>query len=75
LPPLKDGRDRYDYGLVMAIFMGCVYVYRISFQIIMLILVIFLAMIGPEARRTAEHVDEVELSENGDGFSDKMSVP
>ena len=32
LPPLSNGLGRYDYGLVMAIFMGCVYFYRISLQ-------------------------------------------
>jgi MFS transporter, SHS family, lactate transporter len=30
LPPLANGLARYDYGLVMAIFMGCVYFYGIS---------------------------------------------
>jgi len=30
LPPLPGGVTRYDYGLVMAIFMGCVYFYGIS---------------------------------------------
>lgn len=27
LSPLSNGLKRYDYGLVMAIFMGCVYFY------------------------------------------------
>ena len=27
LPPLSNGVTRYDYGKVMAIFMGCVYAY------------------------------------------------
>jgi len=30
LPPLANGLARYDYGLVMAIFMGCVYAYGTS---------------------------------------------
>jgi len=29
LPPLANGTERYDYGKVMAIFMGAVYVYGI----------------------------------------------
>lgn len=29
LPPLANGLTRYDYGKVMAIFMGCVYAYGI----------------------------------------------
>lgn len=37
LPPEKDGTKRYDYGKVMAIFMGCVYAY-----------VIVLTFLGPE---------------------------
>src|SRR5271169_2152594 len=32
LPPLSTGVSRYDYGLVMAIFMGCVYFYGIRSQ-------------------------------------------
>jgi MFS transporter, SHS family, lactate transporter len=31
LPPLENGLPRYDYGLVMAIFMGCVYFYGTRF--------------------------------------------
>jgi len=30
LPPLSNGVTRYDYGKVMAIFMGCVFAYGIE---------------------------------------------
>ena len=30
LPPLSNGVTRYDYGKVMAIFMGCAFVYGIT---------------------------------------------
>ncbi|KAI1173228.1 major facilitator superfamily domain-containing protein [Nemania sp. FL0916] len=37
LPPLKSGAERYNYGIVISIFMGAVYAY-----------VILLAVLGPE---------------------------
>lgn len=46
LSPLPNGLTRYDYGKVMAIFMGCVYTY-----------LIILTMVGPEARKV-DHVKE-----------------
>jgi len=58
LPPLANGLTRYDYGLVMAIFMGCVYAYGIILSNIRkLIEVIVLVMIGPEERKV-DHVQE-----------------
>jgi len=57
LPPLANGLTRYDYGLVMAIFMGCVYLY-----------VIVLTMIGPEQRQVdhiKEHTMEMEAGAVG----------
>lgn len=57
LPPLANGLTRYDYGLVMAIFMGCVYFYGIVLSQIKVILVILLTMIGPEARKK-DHIKE-----------------
>jgi len=63
LPPLANGLSRYDYGLVMAIFMGCVYFY-----------VIIMVMIGPEERKRdhiKEHAEEIEHKHDGPDFSEK----
>lgn len=52
LPP-KNGVKRYQYGLVMCIFMGCVYAY-----------VIVLTFIGPEyLRRSFDVQEDEDLSE------------
>ncbi|KAF8245437.1 MFS general substrate transporter [Wilcoxina mikolae CBS 423.85] len=56
LPPAKNGDPRYDYGKVVAIFMGTVFAY-----------VVLLAFIGPEKLgRDLEHVeDSSEEDESG----------
>lgn len=52
LPP-KDGVARYKYGLVMCIFMGCVYLY-----------VIVLTVIGPEyLKRSFNVLEDSDLGE------------
>lgn len=62
LPPLPNGDTRYDYGKVMAIFMGSVYAYG-TFTLnrcnVANWAVILMTMIGPEARK----VDHVKLHE------------
>lgn len=51
--PSKGGNTSYEYGLVMCIFMGCVYAY-----------VIFLTLIGPEyLGRSFEVSEDADLSE------------
>lgn len=76
LPPLANGLTRYDYGLVMAIFMGCVYFYGISSQVFRLMfLVIVLAMIGPEARKKdviKEHAAEMGMDDSSDFSGEKV---
>jgi len=47
LPPTKKGVKRYQYGKVMCIFMGCVYVY-----------VIILTFVGPEYLRRSFEVNQ-----------------
>ena len=49
LPPSKTGETRYEYGKVMAIFMGCVYVY-----------VLILTFVGPEFMRKSFEVIQDE---------------
>jgi len=46
LPPTAAGKPRYKYGLVMCIFMGCVYAY-----------VILLTFLGPEYLRRSFDVE------------------
>jgi SHS family lactate transporter-like MFS transporter len=53
LPPTAKGVQRYKYGLVMCIFMGCVYAY-----------VIVLTFVGPEyLRRSFEVKDDSDIAE------------
>jgi SHS family lactate transporter-like MFS transporter len=53
LPPTATGTPRFQYGKVIAIFMGCVYVY-----------VIILTIAGPERKGRGLHVrDDNELAE------------
>lgn len=53
LPPKSDGTKRYKYGLVICIFMGCVYAY-----------VILLTFIGPEYRnRLFDAAHDTDLRE------------
>ncbi|KAF2102784.1 MFS general substrate transporter [Rhizodiscina lignyota] len=47
LPPSKEGVKRYEYGIVMCIFLGCVYGYNVIFTVI-----------GPEARGREMRVTE-----------------
>lgn len=56
LPPGEDGKARYDYGKVMAIFMGAVFVY-----------VAFIVLVGPEklGRDLSEVEEEEEESVGG----------
>jgi SHS family lactate transporter-like MFS transporter len=79
LPPLANGLPRYDYGLVMAIFMGCVYFYGTHLPTThKLMVVIILVMIGPEERkrdRVKEHAEEIEhFQERKGSFSEKGAV-
>ena len=76
LPPLANGLPRYNYGLVMGIFMGCVYFYGIYLPTThKLMVVIILVMIGPEERkrdRIKEHAEEIEhFQERKGSYSEK----
>ncbi|CAK7240417.1 MAG: Carboxylic acid transporter [Sporothrix thermara] len=63
LPPLENGTKRYEYGKVICIFMGCVYVY-----------VIVLTFIGPEHLRRKFDVshDEDLRAVAGDELDDAV---
>jgi len=53
LPGLANGQQRYQYGKVIAIFMGCVFAY-----------VIILTFVGPERRGRGMHAsDDNEMTE------------
>jgi len=64
LPPLKNGVKRYEYGVVIAIFMGAVYAY-----------VIVLTLLGPEhlGRRMDVQHDADAAEATGHTLSEKVA--
>lgn len=66
LPP-RNGKARYDYGKVICIFMGCVYVY-----------VVLLTLLGPEHRGRnfdMDHDEDVREVAGEDGVADAARSP